>query len=295
MTTTFLCNQGVKQGCVLSATLFNIYLSDLPKLLSHDKNDPITITDNKILGCMLWADDLILLSKTETGLKNMLKCLELYTNENGLKLNIEKTKCMIFNKTGRLIRKHFTFKGEKLENTRGYKYLGFLLTPSGEITSGLKDLKDRAMRAYQKLKNMLNLHFRNNPIISITLFDSLIKPILLYGSDFWGCLKMPKNNPIEIVQNTFLKDLLGVQKQTTNIGVLLELGKLPILLHARKASIKNWERIVSGKTNEIVFNSFISANIFTLTWTESIKDNLSIMGMYDNFLEPLAPRNKDIG
>ena len=294
MTTTFLCNQGVKQGCVLSATLFNIYLSDLPKLLSHDKNDPITITDNKILGCMLWADDLILLSKTETGLKNMLKCLELYTNENGLKLNIEKTKCMIFNKTGRLIRKHFTFKGKKLENTRGYKYLGFLLTPSGEITSGLKDLKDRAMRAYQKLKNMLNLHFSNNPIISIKLFDSLIKPILLYGSDFWGCLKMPKNNLIEIVQNTFLKDLLGVQKQTTNIGVLLELGKLPILLHARKASIKNWERIVSGKTNEIVFNSFISANIFTLTWTESIKDNLSIMGMYDNFLEPLAPRNKDI-
>ena len=128
-------------------------------------------------------------------------------------------------------------------------------------------------------------------MISIKLFDSLIKPILLYGSNFWGCLKMPKANPIEIVQNKFLKDLLGVQKQTTNIGVLLEVGKLPLLLDAKEASIKNWERIVSGKANELLQSSHLSATTFSLAWTESIKESLSIVGMYDSYLEPLVPRN----
>ena len=97
---------------------------------------------------------------------------------------------------------------------------------------------------------------------------------------------MPKTNPIEIAQNKFLKDLLGVQKQTTNVGVLLELGKLPLSLHAKKASIKNWERIVSGKANELMLNSHLSANMFSLSWTESIKETLSTVGMYDKYLDP---------
>ena len=49
----------------------------------------------------------------------------------------------------------------------------------------------------------------------------MVKPILLYASDFWGCLKLPKNNPIERLHNMFCKQLLGVQKQTNTIGILL--------------------------------------------------------------------------
>ena len=40
---------------------------------------------------------------------------------------------MIFNKTGKIMRRNFYINGVKLENVRLYKYLGFLLTPSGEI------------------------------------------------------------------------------------------------------------------------------------------------------------------
>ena len=124
------------------------------------------------------------------------------------------------------------------------------------------------------------------------LFESLIKPILLYGSDFWGCLKLPKANPIEFVQNKFLKDLLGVQKQTTNIGVLLELGKLPIVIHAQTASVKNWERIVAGNANELLLNSHTRATIFSLPWIETIKERLSTIGMYENFLHPSSQRHQ---
>ena len=148
------------------------------------------------------------------------------------------------------------------------------------------------MRGYQKLKMALNYYFLNRPMITIKLFESLIKPILLYGSDFWGCLKLPKVNPLELVQNKFLKDLLGVQKQTTNIGVLLEMGKLPISVHAKKASVKNWERIVAGRANELLIDSHTRAKTFLLPWTEKIKENLSSIGMYDNYQNPSLPRHR---
>ena len=86
----------------------------------------------------------------------------------------------------------------------------------------------------------------------VNLLDSLIKPILLYCSDIWGCLKLPKKpNPIETFQHMACKHILGVQKKTSNIGVLLELGRIPFQIFASKASIKNRERIKSGRVNPL--------------------------------------------
>ena len=152
----------------------------------------------------------------------MLSALSSYVDENGMSINTKKTQCMIFNKTGRFIRRCYPMKNGTIATTNSYKYLGFIFTPSGEIVSGLRDLRDRALRAYHKLKHKMGDYFRLHPSTTISLFDSLIKPILLYSSDFWGCLNMPKNNPIENLYMKFCKALLGVQKQTSNVGVLLE-------------------------------------------------------------------------
>ena len=59
-----------------------------------------------------------------------------------------------------------------------------MLKPSGEINSGLQDLRDRALKAFYKLKNSMGDFFRSNIEITIHLFDSLVKPILMYMSDF---------------------------------------------------------------------------------------------------------------
>ena len=84
---------------------------------------------------MIWADDLLLLSETESGLNAMLEKLHSYSQENLIKVNIEKTKCMIFNKTGRHVRKLFMFGKSKIETIREYKYLGLLITPSLNLSS----------------------------------------------------------------------------------------------------------------------------------------------------------------
>ena len=174
-----------------------------------------------------------------------------------LKLTKPKRNAWYSTTRGRLLRRKFYFARDKLENVRSYKYLGLIFTPSGELKTALSDLRSRALKAYMNLRDKLGKHFNTHIEDVLKLFDSIIRPILLYSSDFWGCLNLlirptllyssdfwgclnlPKNKPIENHHFTFCKHLLGVQKGTTNVVVLLELGRTPLTLDAQKAAIKN--------------------------------------------------------
>ena len=283
-TETFNINQGVRQGCVLSPLLFNIFIADLVEKLDL-LNGKVKMNNTEI-SSILWADDIVLLSENENGLREMLKVLEEYSSENKLEINNDKTKIMIFNKTGRLMNRLYYIKGNLLECVRSYKYLGFLLTPSGEINSGLRDLRDRALRAFMGIKNSLGTLFNQDIETTLTLVDAMIKPILLYNSDFWGCFKMPKNNPIENLYNSILKQLIGVHKSTTNVGVLLEVGVVPITIYARKLAIKNWERIRKNKANFMVIESYKESLKEKLPWIIYIKNLLEENGMLNFFINP---------
>ena len=102
---------------------------------------------------------------------------------------------MIFNKTGRLIRKNFYFNKTKLETVHSFKYLGFLLTPSGEIKTGLNDLHDRAMKAFFKLKNSLGTSFHTHIKTTRHLLDTLIKPTFYMQVIFGDALSHQKITP----------------------------------------------------------------------------------------------------
>ena len=49
---------------------------------------------------MFWADDIVMFSESEEGLRGMLRALEKYCGENELTLNTDKTKCMILTREG---------------------------------------------------------------------------------------------------------------------------------------------------------------------------------------------------
>ena len=84
---------------------------------------------------------------------------------------------------------------------------------------------------------------------------------------------------------SFCKQLLGVQKQTTTIGVLLELGQVPLGIYAKKMDIKNWSRIRNNnKVNELLIKSYHHAFSQDLSWPIAMKSVLSNMGMMESFI-----------
>ena len=280
----FVTNIGVRQGCVLSPLLFNLFLADLQPIL-HECDDNAKIDDAVDISCLLWADDILMFSKSEEGLQRKLDKLEKYCTNNKLTVNTDKTQCMVFNKTGRLLKNHkFTYKNTLLTCVREYKYLGFIVTPSGGIRTGLEDLRIRAMKAFAKMRKALGIHFRFNLSNTLHIFTYLIRPILLYCSDFWGCLKQPKNHPIEKFFMMFCKQILGVRKQTNTDGILVELGLVPITFHAKKLAIRNWERIQRNKGNTLLLASHKYAVLKNLPWAATIRDTFARNGLEETYL-----------
>ena len=69
------------------------------------------------------------------------------------------------------------------------------------------------------------------------------------------------------------KQILGLHKSTMNLGVLLELGRVPLSLYAMKLAIKNWERIRKTKANCILMESYRESEREQLPWVLGIKKN----------------------
>lgn len=161
LSTPIDASQRVRQGCILSPVLFNIFISDLPGILDDIFPEPAKLGNDKCLSSILWADDLLMISESKDGIRKMIQKLVKYSEENGLKINEDKTKCMI-NKNGRHIRCNIKCHNLSVTSVREYKYLRFLVIPSGETSSGIKDLRSRELYAVVQLRKKMGENLRQN-------------------------------------------------------------------------------------------------------------------------------------
>ena len=77
LTDTFKSQLGVKQGVVLTPNIFKICLNDFGTLI--DKSEIGAKLSNKTIGCLLYADDLGLISDSKQGLQKQLDIFDTYS------------------------------------------------------------------------------------------------------------------------------------------------------------------------------------------------------------------------
>ena len=123
MSPSFETKIGVKRGCILSPTLFSLYLNDLNDCFDISC-DPVAIDTTKI-SSVFYTDDIVLLSNTAEGLQNKVWN---FCETWNLMVNISKTKVMIFNKSGKLLKGFsFTYMQMAIEIIQDYKYLSIII------------------------------------------------------------------------------------------------------------------------------------------------------------------------
>ena len=130
----FNYDKGVRQGCILSPLLFNLYLNELPLILNNNAKDSILLPDGSHFNCLLYADDLLLISTSAEGLQQSLDRLSKYCQDWLLKINPTKTKVIVFQKKSRksAIDKHnFMVSNENIEIVNNYTYLGVKFSANG--------------------------------------------------------------------------------------------------------------------------------------------------------------------
>ena len=253
---SFKTNQGVQQGDILSPRLFNIFINDIPLLFDETCEPPKL--GNESINCLMYADDLVILSESAIGIQNCLDRLKQYTVEWGLEINRNKTKVMIFQKCGKRMKHDFKFGNLNIETTDKYKYLGTTITNSGYFKTNQNLAKKKGLRAAYLILN--NIAPMSKPSTAIKIFEKVVEPILLYNCEVteaflpekWEYEKFltkiwDSSSELNMVILSFLRQILGVHKKTTNIGLLAETGKFPVCLKVFSHIIKYWMRISTTK------------------------------------------------
>jgi hypothetical protein len=111
----FEVGKGVRQGCVLSPYLFNMYSEYILRRVGFEDNIGIKIGGRTINN--LYVDDTTVLTENKEDMGKLPKKLKEESEEAGLMLNLKKTQIMT---TG--ILKEFILEGTKMEITNCYTF-----------------------------------------------------------------------------------------------------------------------------------------------------------------------------
>ena len=122
----FCVTNGVKQGGVISPTLFTCYIDDMLKRLESSKIG--CHCGSQYVGCVSYADDVILLSPTVTALKEMINICEDFANEYHIKFNGSKCNLLVCDKKKCQQNINIHVSGEPVAQVDRLKYLGHILS-----------------------------------------------------------------------------------------------------------------------------------------------------------------------
>lgn len=202
-TDNFECKIGTRQGCKLSSILFSIYINDLVEKLRNEGAVGIQIlNDSDSLIALLYADDVANLADTVRNLQMQLCILSRFCDLTGMKINVSKTKVMVFRNGGHLRENEkWYFQGQKLD-VSVYKYMGLMIMSRlvwTTATTGLATQTNKAIISILKMQHSIGYfdyveHFK--------LFDTMIKPILCCAAEIWGYQHM---FAIEKVRDQFVE------------------------------------------------------------------------------------------
>ena len=228
----FSVGKGVRQGCILSLYLFNVYTENIMRRVRHDpqryrdpENKDFDFFSSLNVGGrkypeLRYADDTVLLLTTHGGLKEIIRSVKTYSEEQNFYLNANKTKIMKTDKTQTKI--DIKIENDTIQEIEEFKYLGSIISNNGDIN---KEIQRRMAIALQKTRQMRKLWHGPDKNTKIRFLKALIFPIATYGCESWTINKTSerKINAFELkCYRTILK--VNCTEKRTNNSILQELN-----------------------------------------------------------------------
>lgn len=195
---------GIPQGTPLSSILFILYI-------------------NSIVHCLKWcrikmfADDILLwlefdnISEAIEKMNADLERITTFLKMMKLKLNVNKSKFMVFAQRGDQYECEILFDGQKLERVNEIKYLGILI----DDQLSFKPFADYVVKKIAKKISFLR-RIRNKLTLdsSLLLFKVLVAPHYDFCSSILFLMNEQQLNQLQILQNRALRIVLKARRDT---------------------------------------------------------------------------------
>ena len=131
----FQIGKGVRQGCMLSPCLFNLYAEYIMRSAGLEETQAGTKIAGRIINNLRYADNTTLMAESEQEINSLLMKVKEESEKVGLKLNIQKTKIMA---SGPIT--SWQINGETMETVSDFIF--FLAPKSLQMVTAAMKLKD---------------------------------------------------------------------------------------------------------------------------------------------------------
>ena len=203
---------------------------------------------NTDINVLLYADDLAILANSRDELQRKLNLLYLYCKDRSLNVNVNKSKIMVFN--ARKDTEPFMYNDFILEEVDSFKYLGLTINRRANLKYCQHTLIKQALRAKATLEGYLNKHKHMPVKVVFELFDTLVKPVVMFNSEIWG-INISKD--LEQFHLSFMKRTLGVKQSTNNCLIYAETGRYPLYVSIYKQIIKYWLKLTITSEHRYIY------------------------------------------
>jgi hypothetical protein len=240
--------KGVKQGCPLSGTLFNVYINDI---LEDGRFAGVPVKGVERQEGLLWADDLVVLIESIEALVEVLKALDEWVAVWEMPLGLDDIgiKCAIMpvgvssQALKEIDQDDWTLGGKKVPVVEKYVYLGMQFNQELDL-AGMVAYRAKIVR--EKLHQLLpTLHDFTLPVcVKLHIVKQFVESTAKYGGELFG-MSQKLSKPMAKIVVTALRAAFGVAKNTSKVCLYQEAGMLPMHIHwsvAKTTAFGKWRR-----------------------------------------------------
>ena len=276
----------IKQGGVLSVTQYAVLMDEINKTIEANIRTENN-TENQQTQCLLWVDDVAIISNNPETHKKLLNITQEVANKYRIEFGKNKSKTILI---GKGEKKPFKINEMDLEYTETYKYLGEIMNHKANLDDHINDLDKKAEAAYQTIIQTTNdANFKGIEMEVIwKLVETCIIPIITYGAETWQPTKQQMKK-INTILDNIIKRILRVPNATPRENIYLETRIPDAETIMKRKRLNYYKKIIDTKTQPNLKKTLQTTN--PKAWAESARKNLEELGLTQNS-EEIAQKTK---
>ena len=173
----FQKGKGVRQGCILSPCLFNLYAEYIMRNARLDEAQAGIKTAGRNINNLRYVDDTTLMAESKEELKSLLMKVKEKSEKVGLKFNIQKTKIMASSPIT-----SWQIDGETVETETDFIFGGSKITADGDCSHEIKRYLVIGRKVMTNLDSILKSRAITLPT-KVHLVKAMVFPVVTYGCE----------------------------------------------------------------------------------------------------------------